>query len=461
MRYLLGFLAAAWLFAQPQPDWQRANTEALAHFQALLRIDTSSPPGNEIRAVEYLKRTLEQAGVPVETYALDPQRPNLVARLAGNGKKRPLLIMGHTDVVSVDPGKWKFPPFSATLNEGYVYGRGAVDDKDNLAACLMIMLELKRLRVELDRDVIFLAEAGEEGGMKFGIDYMVSQHWPAIDAEIALAEGGGVVRQGGRTVYANVTTAEKQRWDVRLIARGPAGHGSVPLRTNPVVHLADAVAKVAAWQTPVRLNDTTRAYFERLATLSPPDAAARYNAIADPARTADVQEYLAVHEPRHYSMLRTTISPNVMRAGYRYNVIPSEGEAVLDIRAAPGEDMPALVAELGRVINDRAVEIVNNGPTRPAGGPSPVAGEPYRVIERMVRKHYDVPTLPTMSTGATDCAQLRDRGVIAYGIGPLTDVEDGPLGFEAHSDQERLLAAEFQRFVRFHWDVVTELAAAK
>jgi acetylornithine deacetylase/succinyl-diaminopimelate desuccinylase-like protein len=444
-----------------QPDWPRLEDETMRHFQAILRADTASPPGNEIRAAEYLKQVLEAEGIPVKILALDPSRPNLVARIKGSGKKRPLLIAGHTDVVSVDPKKWKFPPFSATRDGGYVYGRGAVDDKDNVTACLMIMLMLKRLNVPLDRDVIFLAESGEESSTPVGINFMVDKHFAEIDAEYALAEGGGVRREGGKIIYAQVGTTEKVPVPVTLVARGPAGHGSVPLRTNAVVHLAHAVAKVAAWQTPMRLNDTTRAYFERLAGLSTPEKAARYNGILNPDKAAAIQEYFAVHEPAHHSMLRTSISPNIIQGGYRSNVIPSEAQVRLDVRAFPGEDMQKLLAEMKTVIADPAVEIVSSPGTRPSGPPSPVANEAFKAVEDAIRKHYGVVTLPSMSTGASDKAQLRSKGIHSYGIGPLTDVEDGPLGFGAHSDQERILEAELHRFVRMHWDAVITLAAAK
>lgn len=452
-------LLALPLSAQP-PASPRLQAETLAHYQALLRADTANPPGNEVRAVEYLQQVLQREGIPVRIFALDPARPNLVARLTGSSKRRPLLIMGHTDVVTVDPKKWKFPPFSATVGGGYVYGRGATDDKDNLVACLMIMLQLKRLNIALDRDVIFLAEAGEEGATSFGIDFMVEKHFAEIDAEIALAEGGGVVRQGGNTQFAKIGTAEKIPYRVRLVAKGPAGHGSVPLRTNAVVRLSQAVAKVAAWQTPLRLNDTTRAYFERLAQLSPPDQAARYNGILNPEKSAAIQEYLAEHEPQHYSMLRTSISPNIIQGGYRYNVIPSEAEARLDVRVAPGEDVPALFREMKAIINDPAIDIVNGGGTRPAGAPSPVGNDAFRILERALKSHYGVPVLPSMGTGASDSAQLRAKGILAYGIGPAADIEDGPLGFGPHSDQERILIAELHRFVQFHWDAVLALAAA-
>src|SRR5262245_18252418 len=160
----------------PQPDWAKVEEETLRHFQAILRLDTSNPPGNESIVVDYLKLTLEREEIETKVFASDPKRANLVARLRGNGRKRPLLIMGHTDVVTVDPTKWKHPPFSATREGGYVYGRGAVDDKDNVVACLMVMLLLKRTKTPLDRDVIFLAEASEEGGGNNGIGFMVDQH---------------------------------------------------------------------------------------------------------------------------------------------------------------------------------------------------------------------------------------------------------------------------------------------
>jgi acetylornithine deacetylase/succinyl-diaminopimelate desuccinylase-like protein len=190
---LLFFVSVA--TAQP-PDWARIEAETMRHFQAILRLDSSDPPGHEAPVVEYLKAVLDQAGIETKIFALDPKRPNLVARLRGNGKKRPILIMGHTDVVSVDPAKWKHPPFSATREGGYVYGRGTIDDKDNVVGCLMVMLTLKRLNVPLDRDVIFLAEAGEEISTRYGIEFMVSQHWPEIDAEYCIAEGGSVRRAG-------------------------------------------------------------------------------------------------------------------------------------------------------------------------------------------------------------------------------------------------------------------------
>jgi len=460
VRFLAGFLLPVCFVAAQTVDWTKADSESLAHFQALVRLDTTSPPGNERIAVEYVKRVLEAEGIAVQMFALDPARPNLVARLKGNGAKRPLLIMGHTDTVNVDAAKWKFPPFSAARDAGFIYGRGTVDDKDNLAACLMAMLLLKRQNVPLDRDVIFLAEAGEEGDTKYGIGHMVDQHWPEIEAEYALAEGGGVTRQGGSVRYASVQTTEKSINTVQLVAHGPAGHGSVPLRGNAVVRLSQAVAKVAAWMPPMRLNDTTRTYFERLSTIASPEDAARFKGLLDPAKTVAIQEYMADYQPQYNSMIRTSVSPNIFTGGYRYNVIPSEATARLDVRSVPDEPMDAFFAEMKKVINDPAVEIVNGGRTRPAAAPSPVNDPTFRALEQAVRKHYGVVTLPTMGTGGTDMSFLRAKGVKAYGVGPATDSEDGPLGFGAHSDQERILETELTRFVRFQYDTIVAIAGA-
>jgi acetylornithine deacetylase/succinyl-diaminopimelate desuccinylase-like protein len=454
-------LAAASLRAQT-PDWSRLEAETLEHYQALLRFDTTDPPGGEKPAADYLKRVLDKEGIPVEVFSLEPHRPNVVARLKGRGTKRPLLIMAHTDTVNVDPKKWTFPPFSATRDGGYVYSRGTVDDKDNVVAALMVLLQLKRMSVSLDRDVIFLAEAGEEGTTRVGIQFMVNQHLPKIDAEYCLAEGGGVTRSKGKVRYASVQTIEKIPYAADVIARGVAGHGSVPLKTNSIAHLSKAVAAIADWRPPIRLNETTSMYFERLASISSPEDAARYRSVLDPKTADAADEFFLDHEPRHASMLRTSVSPNIFQGGYRVNVIPSEARATLDIRALPDEDMPAFLDEIRKVVNDPAVEVkFAERDVRPGSREQRLDSEAFLAIEAMVKKHYDAPTLPSMSTGATDMAYLRGKGIQCYGIGPAIDEEDGPKGFGAHSDQERILESELHRFVRFNWDVVVELARAR
>ena len=230
-----------------QPDRERVQKEMLQHFQALVRLDTSNPPGNEKLVVNYLKEVLDREGISSQVFALEPDRPNLVARLKGSGRKQPILLMGHTDVVTVDAKKWTFPPFSATLDGGYVYGRGTLDDRPHVATGLMTLLLLKRLQVPLDRDVIFLAEAGEEGTTRVGIDFMVSEHFPEIAAEYCLTEGGSVTRVAGRAKYASAQTMEKVPRRILLTARGTSGHASRPLVDNAIVQLSEAVAAVGRW----------------------------------------------------------------------------------------------------------------------------------------------------------------------------------------------------------------------
>jgi acetylornithine deacetylase/succinyl-diaminopimelate desuccinylase-like protein len=453
------------IFAQSsQPDWKAFDEETMRHYQALLRFDTMDPPGNEKPAADYLKQVLEKEGIPTKVFSLEPNRPNVVARLKGNGRKRPMLIMAHTDVVNVDPAKWKFPPFSATRNGGYVYGRGTVDDKDNVVSALMTAITLKRQNVPLDRDVIFLFEAGEEGSTRVGIQFMVNQHFSEIDAEFCLAEGGGVTRQGGEVKYATIQTMEKIPRSIELTARGVAGHGSIPLKTNPVVHLAEAVAAVAKWRTPIRINDTTGSYFAKLAEISKPEEARWYRDIlsTDKKKVEAADEYFLDKEPRHASMLRTSISPNQFNAGYRINVIPSEAKAFLDVRTLPDEDPAKFLEEVKKVINDPAVDVAWTArDVRPGAGAAKLDSEVFKTLESNVTKTYKSPTLPTMGTGATDMAYLRAKGIQCYGIGPAADIEDGPLGYGAHSDQERILESEILRFARFNWDVVLELVRTR
>jgi acetylornithine deacetylase/succinyl-diaminopimelate desuccinylase-like protein len=460
---LLLVAATAAPHAQAPGNQAALEAETLKHFQALVQQDTSSPPGNEIRAVEYLKKVLDAEGIAYQVFAKDPQRPNLVARLKGNGKKPPILVMGHTDVVTVDPTKWTFPPFGAALDGGYVYGRGTVDDKDNLVAGLMLMLMVKRQGTPLDRDIILLAEAGEEGAPDVGAQFMADNHLDAIKAEFCLAEGGGVVRSGGQVVRANVGTTEKEPRSVEIVARGPAGHGSVPSQGNAVMTLSTAVGKVGAWRPPLRLNETTASYFRKLITMSDADKAQKYRDLLnpDPKVNGPAAEWMLVNEPQHWSMTHTSLVPTIIDGGFRYNVIPSEAKATFDVRLHPDEPQEAFLDEVRKVINDPRVEVKwARDRYRPAGG-SRITTEAYEVIEAQVKKHYGVVALPTMGTGATDMSNIRAKGIQCYGIGPALDTEDGPKGFGAHSDQERILVSELHRFVRYQYDIVMELARAK
>jgi acetylornithine deacetylase/succinyl-diaminopimelate desuccinylase-like protein len=450
----------------PNVDWNQQQAETLRHYRALVQLDTSNPPGNETRVAEYLKRVLEAEGIPTQTFGLDASRANLVARIKGNGKKRPILILAHEDVVGVSRDKWPVDPFGAVLQDGYIWGRGTRDDKDKLASNLMVMLLAKRNSTRLDRDIIFLAEAGEESTTEWGIDFMVREHFSDIDAEFALTEGGGARLENGRVASVSIETTEKVPRRVRLVSNGTAGHGSVPRMDNAVVHLSAAVAKVGMWETPMRLNDTTRAYFERLAGISTPEKAARYTALLNPQRAngtqaGEAQKYLREHEPAAYSMLRTSVVPTMLKGGVGPNVIPSEAEATLDVRALPDEDINKFYQEMTRVIGDSQVKVVPIPNPRPATPPSRLDTEMFHVLEQVSKRMYPgAAVLPSMSTGATDMAQLRARGIQCYGIGPAVNDDDGA-NYGGHSDVERMPEASLYRFAEYTWNAVMEVAVAK
>jgi acetylornithine deacetylase/succinyl-diaminopimelate desuccinylase-like protein len=248
---------------------------------------------------------------------------------------------------------------------------------------------------------------------------------------------------------------------VRLVATGTAGHGSAPRLDNALVHLSAAVEKVGRWETPMRLNDTTRSYFEKLADISAPEWAAIYKALLDPKTAAGAQKFLREHSPGEYSMLRTSVVPTMLKAGVGANVIPSEAEATLDIRALPDEDVNRFYAEMAKVIADPAVKIVPLPRSRPPSPASKLETEMYRVMERVARSTYPgAAVLPSMSTGASDQAQLRARGIQSYGVGPASTESDA-LNYPAHGDVERLAESSLYPFVQYVWNVVTEIAAHK
>jgi acetylornithine deacetylase/succinyl-diaminopimelate desuccinylase-like protein len=234
------------------------------------------------------------------------------------------------------------------------------------------------------------------------------------------------------------------------------------MRGNAIAHLSAAVEKLAMWDPPMKLNDTTRTYFEKLAQISAPAEAQRFRDLLDPAKSAAAREYLAEHEPLWYSMLHTSVSPNIIEGGFQSNVIPSEAKATLDVRALPGENMDEFYALMKKVINDPQVEIVaNTANARPGAAPSSINNDAYKAIEAAFQQVYKVPVLPLMQTGATDMAFLRAKGMQCYGVGAMTDEEDILKGFGAHSDQERIPEESVYRHLEFYWRAVTAIAGAK
>ncbi|MBM3333988.1 M20/M25/M40 family metallo-hydrolase [Candidatus Sumerlaeota bacterium] len=441
------------------PNWAEARDEAMRLLGDLIKIDTTNPPGNETKAAQYLKTVLDREGIASQIFELEPGRGNIVARLKGSGKKRPILLMGHTDVVAVERDKWSVDPFAAVVKDGYMYGRGASDNKNKVAAYLEVLLLLHRLKVPLDRDVIYMAQAGEESSTRVGMDFMVEKHWDEIACEFALDEGGVAHQRDGRVVYVGIATMEKVPRPGRLVAKGSPGHGSRPRPDNAIVHLAAAVAKVGTFQMPMRLNETTRRFFQGLSKVSPPDEAYLFTHLEDPKASATVQETIRVKHLGYNSMLRTTISPTIISGGYRGNVIPSEAEANLDIRILPDENLDALEATLRSVIADPVVEVSVSRRGRPVTPPSRLDSEMFRALERSASAAFPgVPTLPQVLSGATDMAQLRARGVQAYGLGSVMTEDDAS---RIHGNDERVSVEGMGKFLQFVYGAVVEVAAAR
>ena len=444
------------------------NTAALAKeaerwLADLIRIDTSNPPGNEEAAAKYVAAILTKEGFNPELLELAPGRSALVARLrsaAMPDPSRALLLVAHMDVVGVDKSKWTVDPFSATIKDGYMYGRGSIDDKGMLAANLAAFIALKRSNARVNRDVIFLATADEEQGGEASIKILIAKYWEKFAAGFALNEGGRVILKNGKVEYVAVQASEKVPVDVAVIARGPSGHASAPTKDNAVAHLAAAVAKISAYTAPVRFTAIVRRYFEQLAPLEDDELSKWIRSIDTSDRGEHAQRVISDTNPLWNSMLRDTIAPTMLSAGVRANVIPSEARAMLDVRLLPGDTITVLVAELTKLVNDPQIRFEVQPDAGLAAPPSSLESDLYATITKAAGEEFSgVPVLPFLSAGATDSAQLRLHNVQAYGVSPfpMTDEDSRRM----HADDERIPLASFDKGVDFLARIVTEFAASR
>ena len=431
------------------PDWAATASETLAHLQRLIRINTENPPGNELAVAQYLDSTLKAEGIETHLFEPAPGRAALVARLRGDGSRRPVIIMGHMDVVGVERSKWSVDPFAAEIKDGYLYGRGAIDDKGMLAANLQTMLLLKRHVLDtggrLSRDVIFVANSDEEESGEFGMRWLVKNHRDLIDAEFVLNEGGRTRIVAGKPLYVAVQNTEKVPHVVTVTARGPGGHASVPLKGNAITRLGRALSAIGAHQEPVLVNATTRAFFGQLATVWP-DVAER-RAMADVASrdSARVQRGARVlgGTPVFDAVLRTGISATLVSGGIRSNVIPTEAVAKLNVRTLPGQSIDSVVARLRRGINDSSVTltITDRGDDAP---PSDFTSPLFAAIAMTVKELApSMVTVPYLSTGATDSARLRQLGMQAYGVLPFPMNQDDEDRMHGNDERIPLAALDF------------------
>ena len=438
-------------------DWSATLDVALGHLRRLLQIDTSNPPGNESRCAAYLETVLGAAGIESRIVEAVPGRGALIARIRGAGTRAPILYTAHMDVVGADAAEWSVPPFAGELRDGYVYGRGAIDDKGMLAAELMTMLLVKRHLVDagvtLDRDLIFAATADEETGGTHGFGWLIAHHPDLIRADFALNEGGRVRVVNGRPLYAAVQTAEKAANVVTVVATGPAGHASVPLEGNAVARLARAVHIIAEHREPVKLLPTTREFFARLGGIW--DDRALGDAMTDVASGDDARAARGAaalqRVPLLGALLRTGISPTVIDAGVRHNVIPATAAATLSVRTLPGERIDDVVARLAQAVGDPQISITctDRGVDAPE---SDFRSPMFAAIQESVAAiDRSIVTVPYMSTGATESAKLRAWGVPTFGILPFPLDEDDER--RMHAADERIPVASFAFGVRLLYEI--------
>lgn len=444
-------------------SWDAVLDETVAYLSRMIQFETTNPPGNELPLARYLVSVLERSGI--ETRLLEPtaNRAAVIARIRGNGNARPVLLLAHMDVVAAEPGDWTVPPFGGVVRDGYVYGRGAIDDKGMLAANLMTMLLLKRATVQnglaLTRDVVFIATPDEEGPGEWGIDWIAAHHRDVLDAEFAINEGGRIRVTNGKPLYAAVQTAEKAANVVTLTAHGSGGHAAVPVPDNTVALLCRAVARIAAHREPVQLLPTTREFFAQLSNVWPHtgEARAMRDLVSDDAaRSARAAARLA-RVPAFGAVLRTGISPTIVMGGSVHNVIPETASATLSVRTLPGDSIDALVERLNRVVSDKHVEIVvtQRGTDAPASDfQSPMFAA---IRDSITALDSSIVTVPYMSTGATDSAALRGLGIQAFGVLPFP-LEAGDEN-RMHAADERLPLASLLFGVRLLFDTLLRVAA--
>lgn len=423
----------------------------------LIEIDTTQA-GSTTVAAEAMAARLLAAGLPAEDVrVLGPteSRGNLVARLRGrdNGRK-PLLLLAHIDVVAADPADWTVDPFTFTERDGFFYGRGATDDKDEAAIYVANLIRMQREGFLPDRDIIVALTADEETGEQNGVRWLIANHPELIDAEYVLNEGGGGSLRDGVHISNNVQASEKVFQSFTLEVTNPGGHSSLPVKDNAIYRLADALLRIRAHDFPVALNDVTRGFFERTAGIEDGELAAAMRAVLQVPPDPSAIAFLS-GVPYYNARLRTTCVATRLLGGHAENALPQRAQATINCRMLP-TDSPAVVLQtLETVINDEQVSVTPIEPAVPSP-PSPLTPEVLGAIEAVTEEMWPgVPVIPSMSTGATDSLFLRNAGIPVYGVsGLFGEIADN----RAHGQDERILIKSFYEGQEFLYRLTTRLA---
>ncbi|MDA0746500.1 MAG: M20/M25/M40 family metallo-hydrolase [bacterium] len=441
-------------------DWDVAGQEAVAWLQALVRFDTTNPPGNELELVQYMSGELKKEGLAPEVLQSVPERANLVVRLKGDGSERPVLLLSHLDVVPAEPDKWTHPPFAGEVADGYVWGRGAIDSKLTAAVGLQVLLLCKRMGLPLKRDLVLVAAADEEVGGVHGAQWLAENHPEVFDAEYGINEAGGfALLIDGKPVYT-CQVGEKGSAEVDLVGRGRPGHSSVPHDENAIFFLARALEALGRQKMPHQVTPSVRAFFEEAAKAQKnPEVGELLRAVLDPARCDAALEKLPVNEATRLmfdAMVRNTCAPTLLEAGVKRNVIPSQATAGLSGRPLPGMDEEAFLREVRQMAGDSvACEL---GKAFRPGTEFEHRTPLFEAIQAsMARFDPEGVVVPYMQTGGTDARFLRDRDIQVYGFIPMR-YEEGEEFFElCHGHDERVSVENVKFAVQVLFDVVCRL----
>ena len=436
--------------------------------QQYLRIDTTNPPGNEMRTASFYKKILDQEGIENRVFEYSPGRADLWARLprsektpasaAGNAAEvsRPIVLLNHMDVVTSDASHWRVPPFGGEIKDGYIWGRGAQDMKDEGLAQLVVMVMLKREKVALNRDVIFLAVADEEAEGT-GTDWFIKNQRDLLEnAEFLINEGGENLLENGKVKYVGVDVGEKTTYWLKVVAHGRPGHGSRPNPDSAPDRLVRALNRIIAYQTPLHVLPVVEEFLRDMAPYEPPERAAQYRNIRRAIEDKRFQDEVEHDESLNF-LLRDTISLTMMGGSQQTNVIPPEAWANLDVRILPGGDPKALLDQLQRVVNDPTVTLEPLNAEFRVANYSGTENALWKSIREVSGKYFPgTPVVPHITSGYTENQRYRPLGMVAYGFCPFTATEQE--GNTEHGNDERIRVEEVRRGPKVLFDVVASVA---
>jgi acetylornithine deacetylase/succinyl-diaminopimelate desuccinylase-like protein len=446
----------------PTASEERVQREARRLVAQLVAVETVA--ANESRALGPIAEHLRKSGIPAQILESAPGRGNLVARVKGDGTKRPLLLLAHVDVVPVTGQPWTVPPFQLTEKEGYLYGRGVNDDKGMAAAIVAIAVEARKRSKPLSRDLIVALTAGEETGGFAGVGWLIEHHPELLDAELALneASGGGLTLTDdlSRLQEVDIGLGQKTYQSYRLTARGRGGHSSTPRADlNPIYSLAAALQRVGAFRFPPRVLPGTRPGIAALAKVEKPPLSDSLRRTAETGAVSEADEAILSKDAIANAFVRTTCIATMLQGSNQENVLPVSAEAIVQCRLLPGDTVDGVREALTKVVADPKIEVAATRPWGP-GTIVDAEGEVPDAIRRVSRAFWgDVPVVAGFGFSANDGRYVATRGTKVYGVHPNpTSNEDGRLGFDAHGPDERVSARWYAEGVRWLNALVLELA---